>query len=112
MNYRNGGYLINFLASFQNLEKEDFYVSLVRGFKPAENYLNKYRFNPCGALLAHIGERLIDFDERAYDVNIKKLMVLYYYLIIQIAVNEFKKAGIYIPGHLIQKRAFWYDIFH
>jgi hypothetical protein len=35
-------------------EREDFYVNLVRGFRPNENYLLRYRFNPCGALLAFI----------------------------------------------------------
>ena len=39
-------------------EREDYYVNLVRGFRPDQNYLVRYRFNPCAALLAFINHRL------------------------------------------------------
>lgn len=41
-------------AKWVGKEREDFYVNLVRGFRANENYLLRYRFNPCGALLAFI----------------------------------------------------------
>lgn len=41
-------------ANWAGKEREDFYVNLVRGFRPGEEYLVRYRFNPCAALLAFI----------------------------------------------------------
>jgi hypothetical protein len=40
MNHRKGNQFILGLASlFKNIDREDMYVSMVRGFKPGENYL-------------------------------------------------------------------------
>jgi len=41
-------------ADWVGKEREDFYVNIIRGFQANENYLVKYRLNPCAALLAFI----------------------------------------------------------
>ena len=56
---------MKFLLYYSDLrgkEREDFLVSLVRGFQPAENYLSKYRYKPCAAMLAEVYERMSTFD--------------------------------------------------
>jgi hypothetical protein len=54
-------------------EREDIYVSWVRGFKPGEDYLARYRFRPCAPMLAFIYERVSEFDEHAFDLMNAKL---------------------------------------
>jgi len=73
-------------------------VSLVRGFKPGEDYLKRYRFNPCGSLLSHIADRLVSFDAYKFEVFCRKL---------QVAVTDLTNAGILVPGYKIQQRGFW-----
>lgn len=57
------------------MEREEFYVSLSRGFKPAENFINRFRQNPCAPLLAFIYQRLTTFDYKKFDDEMKKYMV-------------------------------------
>lgn len=91
-------------------DREDFLISLVRGFKPDKDYLARYRFKPCGALLSFIYDRVSTFDAKDFELNNKKYQVLFNYNIIiikQIAVEEFTKAGILVPGYKVKERGFW-----
>ena len=42
--------------------REDFTVSLIRGFKPDEDFLGKFRITPGPCLLSMMYERCRDFD--------------------------------------------------
>jgi perosamine synthetase len=62
MNYKSGPTMLDMYVEFTKKEREEFYISMVRGFKPASNYLNKFRLNPCAALLSFISYRMQTFD--------------------------------------------------
>ena len=62
MNHRKGNQFLYFAANFSTQDKEDLYVSAVRGFKAQQNYLMKYRFKPCASMLAFIYDRMANFD--------------------------------------------------
>jgi len=38
-------------AKLNGMEREEFYVSLSRGFKPGEEFITRFRLKPCAALL-------------------------------------------------------------
>lgn len=50
------------LLRLASTDKEDLYVSWVRGFKSDKDYLARYRFKPCAPLLAYIYDRVSKFD--------------------------------------------------
>lgn len=68
MNHKTGGKMIMAAASLSTRDREDLYVSLVRGFKPGEDYLKRYRFKPCAALLNFIYFRVSTFDYHETDL--------------------------------------------
>jgi hypothetical protein len=53
-------------------DREDFFVALLRGFKPDKDYLGRYRFRPCAALVAFIYDRVSEFDVKLFDLNCKR----------------------------------------
>ena len=57
------------------MEREEFYVSLSRGFKPGVDFLGKFRFNPCAPLLSFIYQRLETFDYKQFDYDMSKYQV-------------------------------------
>jgi hypothetical protein len=69
-----------------------------RGFKPDKDYLGRYRFKPCSALLSFIYDRVSTFDYYTFQLDCKRQ---------QIAVEELTKAGILVPGNKIKNRGFW-----
>jgi dTDP-4-amino-4,6-dideoxygalactose transaminase len=54
INTSTGNKLFNHVANASGMEREDFYVSLSRGFKPGSDFLSRFRFNPCAPLLSFI----------------------------------------------------------
>mmetsp|Transcript_26180 Transcript_26180/g.19666 ORF Transcript_26180/g.19666 Transcript_26180/m.19666 type:complete len:112 (-) Transcript_26180:323-658(-) len=98
MNHRKTMLFFVYLADAMRIEREDYYVSLVRGFQAQNDYLAKYRFQPGGALLSFLYDRLVKFDPWQFKVNCKRY---------QIAVEELTKAGILVPGYKIKDRGFW-----
>lgn len=76
INTQTGNRLFDHAARASGMEREEFYVSLSRGFKPAANFLDKFRLNPCAQLLSFIYQRLETFDYRQYDVEMQKYQVL------------------------------------
>jgi hypothetical protein len=44
------------------MEREEFYVSLSRGFKPGEDFISRFRLKPCAALIHFLHERIENFD--------------------------------------------------
>ena len=54
------------------MEREEFYVSLSRGFKPGEEFITRFRLKPCAALLQFLYERIEDFDEKEFESNTRK----------------------------------------
>ena len=79
-------------------EREEFYVSMSRGFKPGEEFITRFRFNPCAPLLHFIQQRIQDFDYKAYEENCRKY---------QLATDAFTKAGILVPGWKVRDRGYW-----
>lgn len=49
-------------ATLSGKEREEFFVSLSRGFKPGESFITRFRLNPCAALLSFIYQRLVSFN--------------------------------------------------
>jgi kynureninase len=51
INTGRGNKAFIYAAKLSGKEREEFYVSLSRGFKPGEAFITRFRFNPCAALL-------------------------------------------------------------
>lgn len=49
-------------AKLSGQEREEFYVSLSRGFKPGQAFIDRFRFKPCAPILAFIYYRMQKFD--------------------------------------------------
>lgn len=62
-------------AKIKGQEREEFYVSLSRGFKPGSNFLARYRLNPCAALLSFIYIRMAEFNPHEFELNMNKYHV-------------------------------------
>lgn len=67
--------MLDYAAAMSGMEREEFYVSLSRGFKPGEDFLGKFRFNPCAPLLSFIYQRLETFDYKQFDYDMSKYQV-------------------------------------
>lgn len=67
INTGRGNNTFNYAAKLSGKEREEFYVSLSRGFKPGESFIARFRFNPCAALLNFIHDRLLKFDYKEFD---------------------------------------------
>jgi hypothetical protein len=78
INTGRGNKAFIYAAKLSGKEREDFYVSLSRGFKPGENFINRFRQNPCAPLLYFIHQRLLSFDYKEYDDNMRKYHVIHY----------------------------------
>lgn len=77
INYKLGNNALLLAAKLKGMEREEFYVSLSRGFKPAQNFLAKYRLNPCASLVAFIYLRMSEFDEHDFDLKMNNFQVTY-----------------------------------
>lgn len=82
INYKIGNNALLLAAKMKGQEREEFYVSLSRGFKPAANFLAKFRLNPCAALVAFIHQRMSEFDGHDFDLKMQKYHVSLRLLII------------------------------
>lgn len=58
INYKLGNNALLLAAKIKGQEREEFYVSLSRGFKPGDNFLLRYRLNPCASLVSFIHIRM------------------------------------------------------
>jgi hypothetical protein len=45
-------------AKLSGKEREEFYVSLSRGFQPGQNFIDRFRFKPCASMPAFIYYRM------------------------------------------------------
>lgn len=70
-----GNRLLTKAADMSGKEREEFFVSLSRGFSPEENFLAKFRFNPCAPLLSFIYQRLEAFNYQQFDLEMSKYKV-------------------------------------
>ena len=75
INTGRGNKAFLYAAKLSGKEREEFYVSLSRGFKPGESFIARFRFNPCASLVHFIHERISDFDYKVYDENMRKYQV-------------------------------------
>lgn len=75
INTGRGNQALLYAAKLSGKEREEFYVSLSRGFKPGESFINRFRFNPCAALLSFIHHRLSNFDYKDFDDSMRKYHV-------------------------------------
>lgn len=62
INTKSGNAALLYAAKLKGQEREEFYVSLSRGFKPGQDFLSRFRFNPCASLLSFIYHRMTIFD--------------------------------------------------
>ena len=75
INYKMGNNALLLAAKLKGQEREEFYVSLSRGFKPGSNFLARYRLNPCASLLSFIYIRMADFSYHEFELNMNKYHV-------------------------------------
>jgi hypothetical protein len=50
--------MFDFAAKMSGQEREEFYVSFSRGFKPGESFIERFRFKPCAPMLSFIYHRM------------------------------------------------------
>jgi hypothetical protein len=62
INTTRGNKLFDYAAKFSGQEREEFYVSLSRGFKPGQSFIDRFRFKPCAPMLYFIYYRIQKFD--------------------------------------------------
>lgn len=75
INTGRGNKAFLYAAKLSGKEREEFYVSLSRGFKPGESFITRFRFNPCASLIHFIHGRISAFDYKAYEENMRKYQV-------------------------------------
>ncbi len=98
INTQRGNQMFDIAARLSGQEREEFYVSFSRGFKPGESFIDRFRFRPCAPMMAFIYYRMQKFDAHQFEDYMRK-----YY----VAMDQFTKAGIYCPGYKTKDRAFW-----
>lgn len=76
-----GNRLLTRAAAASGMEREEFYVSMSRGFKPGEDFIARFRFNPNAALLSFIHTRIYEFDYKQFDRDMEKYTVSFQVLI-------------------------------
>ncbi len=86
------------LAKRNNQSHEEFIVSSIRGFKPADDPIARYRFYPHVSLLHFIYHRMVTFDDRAFQKHISDMMN---------CTSQLIDGGCVIPGSLQKNRSFW-----
>jgi hypothetical protein len=74
LNTKLGSASITLACHMLGLNREDLFVSMVRGFKPGEDFLGKFRLLPSTPLLSFILERMKSFDYNNYDNLRSKFM--------------------------------------
>jgi hypothetical protein len=67
--------LFDLAAKISGQEREDFYVSLSRGFKPGQNFIERFRFKPCAPMLAFLYYRMQKFDPHQFEDYMRKYFV-------------------------------------
>lgn len=72
INTGRGNKAFLYAAKLSGKEREEFYVSLSRGFKPGESFIARFRLNPCAPLLHFIHDRLQKFDYKEFDESMRK----------------------------------------
>lgn len=77
INTGRGNRAFIYAAKLSGKEREEFYVSLSRGFKPGESFIARFRFNPCAPLLNFIHDRIAQFDYKQFDESMRKYQVSY-----------------------------------
>jgi hypothetical protein len=70
-----GNRLLTRAAAASGMEREEFYVNMSRGFKPGEEFITRFRFNPNSSLLTFIHIRLSEFDYKLFDSDMAKYTV-------------------------------------
>jgi len=68
LNTSLGSTTITHACHLLGMNREDMFVSMVRGFKPGDDFLGKFRVNPSTPLLKFILERMKSFDYEDYDI--------------------------------------------
>ena len=54
INSPKGNKLFELAAKIYKMDKEDLYVSIARGFKPGESFIERFRMKPCAPMLHFI----------------------------------------------------------
>ena len=67
--------MFDFAAKMSGQEREEFYVSFSRGFKPGESFIDRFRFKPCAPMLSFIYLRMHQFDPKVFEGYMRKYFV-------------------------------------
>jgi len=78
--------------------REEFFVSLGRGFSKEDNFLEKFRIRPSAGLLKFMYIRISTFNKQVNEKKIRRCMW---------AVHTFREVGILVPGFAVRERNFW-----
>ena len=71
---------------------------MMRGFAATDDFLSKFRYKPCAAILHQIIKRTKNYSEKQHNEKLE---------FVKSMANELKKMGYYIPGHAVRNRSFW-----
>lgn len=85
---------------WRQLDLEDYLISKIRGFAvEPENFLTKFRIQPCAPLLKMIYEKTKNYDKTAHDKKIRNFRAM---------AKIMKDAGYYYPGMAAgEDRSYW-----
>lgn len=103
LNNRTMNYSIRPVLMAMKINYKKAVVKLMRGFPPEQSGLEKYRIQPCTAMLSFIYKRLACFNEPQFWKETENLIVSH----MQAAQRQLVSQGITVPGHNNKERAFW-----
>jgi dTDP-4-amino-4,6-dideoxygalactose transaminase len=98
MNSRVFNILTRKISSGLGMDHKRAIVKLMRGFPPDKITLDKYRIQPCTALIAFLHKRLATFDENLNNKLIQK---------VKKAQDQLVSDGVQVPGSANDFRTYW-----
>lgn len=81
-----------------NIDYKKQVVALMRGFAPDENFLQKFRLQPCASLLNFLLYRLATFDEAQFKEGMEN---------INRGTEILEQSGLQVPGSRSANRSYW-----
>ena len=83
---------------WQGKELEAEVVAMMRGFAASDDFLGKFRFKPCAAILHQIIKRTKNYTEKDHNDKIS---------FVRSMSKELTNMGYFIPGHAAHNRSYW-----
>ena len=84
--------------SWSGKDLEPTIVEMMRGFAAQEDFLAKFRFKPCAAIIHQIIQRTKNYTEKNHQDKISWVKSM---------SKELTHMGYFIPGHAVHNRGYW-----